>query len=103
MIDILSTYDVEEVHFPNPSQSDDFLKFAADTHTDLGIPGVFLLMGEKLDAIVERGRSDVIAAIRKQHLGIHTPGDTHPHITKRIENMNWKDGVKESSRFEMGA
>ena len=103
MIDIIHTYDVEEVSFPEPSVGDDFLKFALETHEELGIPGSFLLMGEKLEKIKERGRDDIIALLKKSSVGIHTPGDTHPHITKRIENMSWEEGIKESTRFEMGA
>jgi hypothetical protein len=103
LIDILHTYDVEEVSFPDPSVGDDFLKYALETHRDLNVPGNFLIMGEKLDKIVERNRQDIISLLKETDVGIHTPGDTHPHITKRIENMNWKDGVDESYRFEMGA
>src|SRR5262249_52394925 len=61
----------------------------------------FLLVGEKARMLEQRGRSDVIAALRKHEIGFHGNfHSVHPTPAAYLANLGWTDGVAEFDRRE---
>jgi hypothetical protein len=66
-----------------------------------GVRGTFKLVGEKVRVLQQRGRTDVLAALREQGIGYH--GDSHSHhptISEYLANLDWDEGVVEFMRRE---
>jgi hypothetical protein len=90
--------DTEDYILP---QSDDAAKRLAELLTRLNVKATFKVVGEKARTLDQRGRTDVIAALKKHEIGYHT--DTHsqqPAIAVYLQNMNWDDGAAEFYRRE---
>ena len=69
--------------------------------TRLNVKATFKVVGEKARTLERRGRTDVIAALKKHEIGYHT--DTHsqqPTIAVYLQNMGWDDGAAEFYRRE---
>src|SRR5258708_5417410 len=65
----------------------------ADILTNEGLTGLFVLHARRAEILAERGRTDVIAAIRRHEIGLHGR-DIHPIIPEVVEGMSWADGVE---------
>lgn len=90
--------DTEDYILP---QSDDAAKRVAELLTRLNVKATFKVVGEKARTLERRGRTDVIASLKKHEIGYHT--DTHsqqPAIAVYLQNMNWDDGAAEFYRRE---
>jgi hypothetical protein len=61
--------------------------------TDEGLDGLFLLQARRAEILLEQGRSDVIASIRRHELGLHGR-DAHPNLPEAVEGLGWEDGVE---------
>ncbi len=91
-------FDTEDYILP---QSDDAAKRLAEMLTRLNVKATFKVVGEKARTLERRGRTDVIAALKKHELGYHT--DTHsqqPTIAVYLQHMGWDDGAAEFYRRE---
>lgn len=91
-------FDTEDYILP---QSDDAAKRVAELLTRLNIQATFKVVGEKARTLERRGRTDVIAALKKHEIGYHT--DTHsqpPAIAVYLQNMDWDEGAAEFYRRE---
>lgn len=91
-------FDTEDYILP---QDDDAAKRVAETLTAAGIRGTFKIVGEKARVLEQRGRTDVIAALRKHEIGYHS--NTHsgqPTIAVYLQHAGWDDGVDEFYRRE---
>lgn len=91
-------FDTEDYILP---QSDDAAKRVAELLTRLNVKATFKVVGEKARTLERRGRTDVIAALKKHEIGYHT--DTHsqqPTIAVYLRDMNWDDGAAEFYRRE---
>jgi Polysaccharide deacetylase len=92
-------FDTEDYILPN---SDDAAKRLAETLTRLGIRATFKIVGEKARTLEQRGRKDVIAALKKHEIGYHS--DTHsqqPTIAVYLQHTGWEDGATEFYRREV--
>ena len=61
----------------------------------------FKIVGEKARVLERRGRSDVIAALKRHDIGYHS--NTHsqqPTIAVYLQNAGWEDGRAEFTRRE---
>lgn len=90
--------DTEDYILP---QSDDAAKRLAELLTRLNVKATFKVVGEKARTLERRGRTDVIAALKKHEIGYHT--DTHsqqPAIAVYLQNMDWDEGAAEFFRRE---
>lgn len=91
-------FDTEDYVLP---QSDDAAKRVAEMLTRLNVKATFKVVGEKARTLERRGRTDVIAALKKHEIGYHT--DTHsqqPTIAVYLQHMDWDDGAAEFYRRE---
>jgi hypothetical protein len=91
-------FDTEDYILP---QDDDAAKRVAETLTNAGIRATFKVVGEKARVLEQRGRTDVIAALRKHEIGYHS--NTHsvqPTIAVYLQHAGWDDGIAEFYRRE---
>lgn len=81
--------------------SDDAAKRVAEILTARGIRGTFKVVGEVARVLEKRGRSDVIAALRRHDIGYHTNlHSVHPTPAEYLADSGWLDGVEEFVRHE---
>ena len=91
-------FDTEDYILP---QDDDATKRLAEMLTGLGVRATFKVVGEKARVLESRGRSDVIAALKRHDIGYHS--NTHsqqPTIAVYLQNAGWEDGRAEFYRRE---
>lgn len=91
-------FDTEDYILP---QSDDAAKRLAEMLTRLGVKATFKVVGEKARVLEQRGRKDVIAALKQHEIGYHA--NTHsqqPTIAVYLQNTDWEDGAAEFYRRE---
>ncbi len=69
--------------------------------TERGIRGTFKLVGEKARVLEQRGREDVIQALKKHDIGFHTNfHSVQPTPALYLSYTNWDEGVREFLRRE---
>lgn len=91
-------FDTEDYILP---QSDDAAKRLAEILTNLGVKGTFKMVGEKARVLEQRGRTDVIAALKKHDIGYHTDWHSRqPTVSVYLQNAGWDDGIAEFLRRE---
>jgi Polysaccharide deacetylase len=91
-------FDTEDYILP---QDDDAAKRVAEILTSAGVRATFKIVGEKARVLEQRGRTDVIAALKKHEIGYHS--NTHsgqPTIAVYLQHAGWDDGVAEFYRRE---
>ena len=91
-------FDTEDYILP---QDDDATKRVAETLTRAGIRGTFKVVGEKARVLEQRGRTDVIAALKQHEIGYHS--NTHsgqPTVAVYLQHAGWDEGVAEFARRE---
>ena len=94
---------VEDYIVPKKENIDGIPKWLAETMTEVGVPGTFCVIGKKARVLERRGRQDVIDAMRKHDIGMHTNyGSIHPTITEMLENSDWETGVEKMIQNEFG-
>lgn len=92
-------FDTEDYILP---QSDDAAKRVAEMLTRLGIKATFKVVGEKARVLEQRGRKDVIAALKKHEIGYHSNYHSiHPTPAEYLQNAEWDEGVAEFYRREI--
>jgi hypothetical protein len=81
--------------------SDDIAKDLADIVADHGLVGNFMVVGEKARVLESRQRHDVIAALRRHEIGLHSDRHSrHPTVAEYLEEKGWDDGIEEAIRRE---
>ena len=91
-------FDTEDYILP---QDDDAAKRLAELLTSLSVRATFKVVGEKARVLESRGRTDVIAALKRHDIGYHS--NTHsqqPTIAVYLQNAGWEDGRAEFFRRE---
>ena len=97
-INVTLWFDTEDYILP---QSDDAAKRLAEMLTRLGIKATFKIVGEKARVIEQRGRKDVIEALKKHEIGYHSNlHSQHPTPAEYLQNTDWNEGVAEFYRRE---
>jgi hypothetical protein len=92
-------FDTEDYILP---QSDDAAKRLAEMLTRLGIKATFKIVGEKARVLEQRGRKDVITALKKHEIGYHSNYHSiHPTPAEYLQNAEWDEGVAEFHRREI--
>ena len=86
-------FDTEDNVYQPEEGVDEAPKWLAEIMTDVGLTGVFHVIGDKARAIRDRGRQDVAAAMARHDLGIHTDSNNHPLIPEMIQHDDWETGV----------
>jgi peptidoglycan/xylan/chitin deacetylase (PgdA/CDA1 family) len=91
-------FDVEDCVTP---LSDDIAKDLADVVSRHGLVADFLVVGDKARTLEQRGRTDVINALRRHSVGLHTNRHSrHPTVAEYLEAKGWDDGIDEAVRRE---
>ena len=92
-------FDTEDYILP---QDDDATKRLAELLTGLGVRATFKIVGEKARVLEQRGRQDVIAALKQHEIGYYA--NTHsgqPTIAVYLQHAGWEDGAAEFYRREV--
>ena len=68
-----------------------------------GVRSTFKVVGEKARVLERRGRTDVIAALKRHDIGYHSNlHSVHPTPAEYLADTGWSDGVAEFARREGG-
>jgi hypothetical protein len=91
MLSIILSFDTEDFVTP---ESDDALAFLAEELRRRDIRGCFALVGDKLRALRQRGRQDVIDRLRDHEVDYHS-NDHHffPLLAPTIEGRGWEESL----------
>jgi hypothetical protein len=97
-VDVVLWFDTEDYLLP---ASDDAAKRLAEMLSQRNIRATFKLVGEKARVLEQRGRTDVIAALRKHDIGYHGNfHSVHPAPAEYLADCGLLDGVAEFVRHE---
>jgi hypothetical protein len=97
-VHVVLWFDAEDYILP---EDDDATKRLAEMLTRLRVKATFKVVGEKARVLEQRGRTDVIAALKQHDIGYHS--NTHsqqPTIAVYLQNAGWDDGRAEFERRE---
>lgn len=97
-IDVILWFDTEDYLLP---ADDDASKRLAEMLTARGIRATFKLVGEKARVLKQRGRNDVIEALKKHDIGYHSDfHSVHPTPSEYLAECGLLDGIAEFERRE---
>jgi hypothetical protein len=97
-VDVILWFDTEDYLLP---ADDDASKRLAELLTERGIRATFKVVGEKARVLERRGRSDVIAALKKHDIGYHSNlHSVHPTPSEYLAECALLDGIAEFVRRE---
>ncbi|HTL51009.1 MAG TPA: hypothetical protein VL860_00385 [Planctomycetota bacterium] len=95
------TFDTEDYTSPEHWGMDDIPKWLSEIMTEEGLTGTFLMIGHKSRSIRDRKRRDVIAAMRKHEIGVHTNfGSDHPTLAEALAPLEWHEAVEHAIQRE---
>jgi hypothetical protein len=95
---VILWFDTEDYILP---ASDDAALHLADWLTHEGIRATFKVVGEKGRTLERRGRTDVIAALKKHDIGYHSNWHSvQPSPAMYCANLGWDEGAAEFDRRE---
>lgn len=84
-------FDVED---PITPESDDVALWLAEILREEGMRATFFVTGDKARALRDRGRTDVIDALRWHDVAFHSDTHSvHPVISEYLETAGWEEGV----------
>jgi peptidoglycan/xylan/chitin deacetylase (PgdA/CDA1 family) len=88
-------FDVEDYTTPEEYGIDEIPKWLAEIMTEEGVTGTFLVIGNKARSLRERGRKDVIQAMARHEIGLHTNfGSHHPTACEAVQDLDFTEAVK---------
>lgn len=91
-------FDTEDYILP---EDDDATLRLATMLTSLGVRATFKVVGEKARVLEQRGRTDVIEALRKHDIGYHSNlHSQQPTPAVYLQHAGWDDGIEEFYRRE---
>jgi hypothetical protein len=95
---VILWFDTEDYILP---ASDDAALRVADFLTREQVRATFKVVGEKARTLERRGRTDVIAALKKHEIGYHSNyHSVQPGPAMYLSNLGWDEGVAEFDRRE---
>jgi hypothetical protein len=99
-VNVILWFDTEDYLLP---ADDDACKQLAEMLTQRGITATFKVVGEKARVLEQRGRGDVIAALKKHVIGYHANfHSVHPTPSEYLAECGLLDGMAEFTRREGG-
>lgn len=82
-------------------EADDAVLDVARILEEEGLEATFCVVGEKARRMKSRGRFDVLDALKKHDVGLHTDlHSIHPTTCEAMEGLGWEEGVDEMIRRE---
>src|SRR5262245_42125144 len=98
VVNVILWFDTEDYLLP---ADDDATKRLCDMLSERGIRATFKLVGEKARVLEQRGRKDVITALKRHDIGYHSDfHSVHPTPTEYLAPCGWLDGLQEFTRLE---
>jgi len=95
---VILWFDTEDYLLP---ADDDASRRLAEMLTGRGIRATFKMVGEKARVLEQRGRQEVIDALKKHDIGYHSDfHSVHPTPSEYLAWCGWQDGVAEFARRE---
>jgi hypothetical protein len=97
-VHVVLWFDAEDYILP---EDDDATLRLAEMLTRLNVKATFKVVGEKARVLEQRGRQDVVAAVKAHEVGYHS--NTHsqqPTIAVYLQHAGWDDGRAEFERRE---
>lgn len=95
---VLLWFDVEDYI---TEESDDALLALLEMMDERGIQGTFKLVGEKIRALEQRGRTDILRRLAGHGVGYHTDmHSVHPTISEYCDPLGFAEGAAEFARLE---
>ncbi len=99
-VDMILWFDTEDYLL---QADDDASKRLAEMLSDRGIRATFKVVGEKARVLEQRGRQDVVAALKKHDIGYHANyHSVHPTPSEYLADCGLLDGIAEFVRREGG-
>lgn len=96
--EVLFFFDTED--FTSERAAEGILR-EAQMLTEEGVRGQFNMVGLLCDALKEWGRQDVIDALSKHNIGIHTYGHTlHPDLCEQSDREDFDEAYREVASYE---
>jgi hypothetical protein len=90
--------DIEDLVAP---EADDIAATCANILAEEGVTATFCIVGEKARLLRERGRDDVIAALKQHDIAFHTDlHSVHPTIAEYLSVRDREEGIAEALRRE---
>src|SRR5437879_6889282 len=97
-VHVILWFDTEDYILP---ASDDAALRLATFLSHEKIRATFKVVGEKARTLEKRGRTDVIAALKKHEIGFHSNyHSVQPSPAMYLSNLGWDEGVSEFDRRE---
>jgi len=93
-LDLIITFDTEDVYNPAEAGRDGVIKDLADILSAEGVPANFLLIASRARLLKERARDDVIAAVKRHSVGVHTLSHDQPVAAIRVADLDWAAGLE---------
>jgi hypothetical protein len=95
---VILWFDTEDYLLP---ASDDAAGRVAEILSARGVRSTFKVVGEKARVLERRGRTDVIAALKRHDIGYHSNlHSVHPTPAEYLADTGWSEGVAEFARRE---
>ena len=95
---VYTCFDVEDIVHPD---SDDIARDIAEMLAADGVIASMFVVGEKARLWERRRRWDVISAVARHDVGLHTDHHSiHPTVSEYLAEREWADGVAEATRVE---
>jgi hypothetical protein len=95
---VILWFDTEDYLLP---ASDDAALHLAKFLSGEDVRATFKVVGEKARTLEKRGRTDVIAALKKHEIGFHSNyHSTQPSPALYLSQLGWDEGVREFDRRE---
>src|SRR5574341_1439675 len=99
-LDLIITFDTEDVYHPAQAGRDGVIKDLADILSDAGVPANFLFIARRAALLKQRGREDVIAAVKRHAVGVHTLSHAQPVAAVRAAGLDWAAGLEVCRQME---
>ena len=82
---------------------DDVPMRLAEIYSEEGITANFMVIAQRAQVLKDRGRADVIAALRQHCIGVHTRWDGQPYDAVEAASREWAEGLEAVRRMETEA
>ncbi len=99
-MDLIITLDTEDTYNPPEAGMDGVPKTLADILSEEGIPANFIIVARRAKQLRERGRADVIAALKRHTVGVHTLAHEQPVAAVQVADLDWHSGLEVCRRLE---
>jgi hypothetical protein len=99
-IDIILCHDTEDVYTPAEAGMDFVPKQLAEIYSEEGLTANFMVIAQRAEVLKQRGRQDVIDAMRRHCIGVHTRWDGQPYDAVVVLGKTWDEGLEEVRKLE---